>query len=399
MIKICSIRQISRVLIMSLFLCLWVIKLGFCEQSQILKIAVLDSPNMPQKFWLWSRYEHAYLAGIETASLAAKEQGIKIKYKTFFYGTNPLDILEQIPKVKAWHPDIVLGPHYSNQFLLLRKYFPDTLVLSSYASDPDIKNLPDNFYSIFPSDTESGKAMIRFIQKTFPKKNIYMIVQADCKECSDLSKIFLSNYSKVNSNVVIEKVEFIGENFDAIDIEKLTEKYKKDDIILMFQANYFLYENLISRITKQLKQFSPIFITGVDNWGIQGVETSTEEEPTINYEAYRVTPLLFSINNTEKKLLQFNRLFLKRYQRSSVDSVSYMTYLTVMSALTAMEKFPVNQSKLSEKEKILMSFRKALAYDQNWFRSEKYAVYQYTEKGEVLVDTILLSNYLSNHQE
>jgi hypothetical protein len=137
-----------------------------------------------------------------------------------------------------------------------------------------------------------------------------------------------------------------------------------------------------------------IFVTGVDNWGIQGVDLPTDTVE-LDDQAYRVTPLLSSPSSTGKELLLFNRLFLERYKTPTADSISYMTFLTVMSALTALEKFPEKNANLTMHEKVLMSFRKALIADPNWFRSKKYAVYQYTDKGEVLVDTIMLPKYES----
>lgn len=386
--------------VFSLILCS--ISVFFCniglaqQQNKILKIAVLDSPNMPRKLSLWKRYEQAYLAGIETSVLAAKEEGITLQYKTFFYGEKPLDILKKIPLVQAWHPDVILGPHYSNQLFLLKDYFSDTLVLSSYASDPSIKELPNNFYSIFPSDNDLMEVIMNFIQQRFGQKNILMLVQADCKECTNMAQNFIPSYIKRNKELSISTVkrsDFIGENLNNVSLPQLTQSYKNNDIILIFAANYYLYETLLGRLVNFIKKPNLIFITDVDDWGVQDVNfDSAITQMPLNYQAYRVTPLFSSLNSTGNELLEFNRLFLKRYKKPTADSISYVTFLTIKSVLAALAKFPSKNSNLPVSEQVLVSYEQALHHTPNWYRSNKYAVYQFTGKKEVLVDKVVLKH-------
>lgn len=386
--------------ILSFLCCLVFCSLGFSQkQEEVLKVAVLDSPNMPQNFSLWKRYKQAYVAGLETAVLAAKEQGINLRYKTFFYGEKPLAILEKIPLVQEWQPDVVLGPHYSNQLLLLEKYFPNTLVLSSYASDPSIEELPANFYSIFPSDSDLRQVIINFIQRRFGQKNILMIVQADCKECTNMAKNFSQGYSKnilrnrIHEKPKINHNDFIGENINDVSLPQLTHSYHDNDIILIFTANYYLYETLLGRLVNFLQKPNLIFITDVDDWGIEKISiVSSEKAPILNYQAYRVTPFFSSLSSTGNDLLEFNRLFIKRYKKSTSDSISYVTFLTIKSLLAALDRFPSKDANLSMSKQVLVSYGQALTKVPDWYRSNKYAVYQYTGKKEVLVDKIVLSH-------
>ena len=49
--------------------------------------------------------------------------------KTFDYDrTHPLAILQSVKEVKAWDPDVILGPRNSNMFLLTRGVFKNVLV-------------------------------------------------------------------------------------------------------------------------------------------------------------------------------------------------------------------------------------------------------------------------------
>lgn len=359
------------------------------QKLPVIRIAVLDNPNMPQQLWLWSRYENAYLAGIETAALAAEKKGYKIEYKTFFYGAGPLDILDQIPKVKAWKPDFILGPHYSNQFLLLGKYFKDVLVISSYASDVSIAKLPDNFYSLFPPDDNFIQAIVKFIQKTGENKNIFLLTQADCKECVSISNLFLSSFEKENSSIKITQVKFLENTLNnANGIKTITKEYHPNDLILIFPATYYIYSKLVSQITSFLKIPDLTYISTIDNWGNSKLETIAIGKSSLKYRAYRITPLIFNLNPNEKKTQEFSHFFFEKYRISPTEAISYMTFLTVTAVISTLDDFPTDPSSIT-REKVLMNFKKALKKNPNWFRPKEYAVYQYSDKGETLVNTFM----------
>lgn len=367
---------------------------AYCSEStsKVLRVAILDNPNLPEKLWMWTHYENAYLAGVETAVLAANKLGIQVEYKAFFYGTQPLDILEKIPQVKKWNPDLILGPHYSNQFLLLKKYFPDVLVLSSYASDPAISRLPYNFYSIFPPDDTMIKSMTDFMTSQFPNRNIDMIVQADCKNCVDMSKLLSDDYYALNKNGHVTNTGFIGDNLQTIDLAKITAGYKKGDIIFLEPVNYYLYINLAARIADYLKEPHLVFFAALDSWGNSDAPLkSVDQHPEVKYDTYRITSLLLD-DQSEDKLHQFNQLFSEHYGELSTDPLSYMTFLSVMSAVSAVTQFPGDNPNLPMREQILVSFKKALAQDPNWYRPRTFGIYQYSNysagNGEVLVKTV-----------
>jgi len=369
---------------------------GYCDElnsKQVLRVAILDNPNLPEKLWMWSHYEDAYLAGVETAVLAAKKEGVKVEYKAFFYGAQPLDILEKIPEVQSWNPDFILGPHYSNQFLLLRKYFPNTLVLSSYASDPSIYNLPSNFYSIFPKDDECIGALVKFMNTQDPHSNkAHIIVQAECKDCVDISNYFAEIFKKQHKNGTVTRSEYVDSSLQNIDIAKLVEGYQKGDIIFLEPESYYLYVNLMARIADYLKEPHLSFYTSLDSWGnAEAPLKSVAQKPSIKYDSYRISALLLD-DKSEKKLKVFNQLFSEHYGELPTDSLSYATYLSVMSAVSALKQFPANLPNLNIRDALLVSFKKALNNDPNWFRPETLGIYHYSnyssEGGEVLLKTI-----------
>jgi hypothetical protein len=50
-----------------------------------IKLAILDSANLPQKLSLWSEYQNSYIAGITTAAQDAKKYGFHIRKRTTNY--------------------------------------------------------------------------------------------------------------------------------------------------------------------------------------------------------------------------------------------------------------------------------------------------------------------------
>lgn len=362
---------------------------GYAET--VIRVAVLDSPNLPQKVWIWSHYKKAYLAGIEIAVAAAKKQGIRLEYKTFFYGQNPLDVLTEIPKVIAWHPDVVLGPHYSNQFLLLKRYFPDTLVISSYVSAPEVYQLPSNFYTLCPPDTVIVEALHTFLNTHLPNVGIHLITQADCRSCINITNLVAQYYK--NSNRHITHAEFIGDNINDLDIPKLLKGYKKGDLIFIEPVNYYHYMQIITRITHYVDEPNLSFMTDSDYWGNPETPESFEADASNDpYIAYRVNPVVLNKKDTFFKL--FQEIYLKKYGQLSEDSVSYMNFLSLMSVLHAIDKYP--SAKPTARERTLQSYAEALKNNPHWFRPKSVAIYRndtHNTDGEVVIQTIPMPTY------
>lgn len=353
-----------------------------------LKIALLDSPNnMPHQTELWTRYEKSYFSGIETAAYTVKKSGFKIQYKNFFYGIDPLDILNQVPEVKKWQPDLVIGPHYSNQFLLLKNYFPDTLVLSTYASAVDMVSLPKNFYSLSLPDINLVKAMNYFIQSNFTKRNIFIIAQGDCRQCIDMKNEFISSNEKKIVKVKTAAVTLLLENNNTVNFSKLISGHEQDVIVLL-AATYYGYADLVNRIYNATRSKHLVFVTDVDNWG-GDADSRILFKNIKSYDNYRfVSP---AINKNSYKYKEFEKAYKDLFKSNTPDEISYQTYLTVISVVRALQQFPVSE-KLSMQKRVLQSYLIALKKNKNWFRSTLFYVNKLTPQGEVLFQTIPTDN-------
>src|SRR3989338_5875669 len=211
-----------------------------------IKVALLDTPynEMPLDLSLLTEYQNAYLAGAETAVHVSKKYNLDIKYKPFFYGNGPLDILSEIPKIQQWHADLIIGPSSSDQLLLLRNYLPNTIVLSSYASDKTLKTLPKNFYSIFLTDNQIMQLLAGYIHKEYPHKNVYIIAQADCKQCVDVGGLFTKDYRKLPSPTNVSEKKIIMNNVASINAKKIMNGHE-NDVTLVFNATYYAYNAFI----------------------------------------------------------------------------------------------------------------------------------------------------------
>jgi hypothetical protein len=359
------------------------------------KVAILDNPNMPQKLWIWLQYEKAYLRGIEIAKDVSKKKGIDLVVQPFFYGTESLDVLTQVPKVKAWKPDLILGPHYSNQFLLLNGQFTDTLVLSSYASDKAIMDLPSNFHTLFPPDEVSIKATVDFINKKFHNRNVLIINRIDCKDCNDATALFTKIYHEKNPNIVIKQNNFLGESDNLQNVDGIMKGYQKGDLIFVLAVNLYNYTDLIIKISTYLDgKITPTFISPMDNWGNPGTGLPIYDRKDIEFDAYLVNPYFFNAHS--KSFQEFYETYTDLYGAYPTETVSYVTFMTVMSAIDALTEFNSKENeKLPIKEQMLKSYQLALKDDPNWFRPHDYAVYQLESGVGEIIDKINVESYLS----
>lgn len=345
------------------------------QTNQItIRVAVLDSSNMPPKMWTWLEYEKAYLRGLDTATFAAKKQGFNIVYKNFFYGNDPLDVINELPKVKTWHPDIILGPHYSNQFLLLKNQFKDILVLSSYASDDSIYAMPSNFYTLSPPDIIASEAMANFINTHFHNRNILIINRSDCKDCNNMSHLFSKMYAKINPQAIISQNNFVKEIEDIDNPSTLLKGYKEGDIIIPLVVNFFNYTDLINKLAPLLEN-NPTFIATEDNWGNPDNGLPITPETENHFNAYLINPLYFDINS--ENFRTFTEGYLTLYGAYPKEMVSYVTFMTLTSATDALNTCPLrNNTNVSVKKRILTCYLKKMYEFPNWFRPHIYAAYK-----------------------
>jgi ABC-type branched-subunit amino acid transport system substrate-binding protein len=350
--------------------------IGFAD-SKVIKVAVLDNIGDSS---LPSDYRSSYLQGVATAVMAAEQQGYAIQYKTFFYSDKPLAIFNEIPQVTAWKPDVIIGPHFSNQFLLLKNRFSNILVISPYASDPELATMSSNFYSLSISDAELNNAIVEYMSKSFPNKNVFNVVAADCKDCIDSSN-FLSNlYVQENPAAKVTNGLYVGD-VAAVDIGKLMGNYQKDDIIVLQSDSFLSSQQLIFRISSYLARDNLIFINCLDNWG----SINSAIMPNKNYTEYWITPYLF--DKTSKNYQDFLQYYMEAYKSPPQNAISYTAFLTLISVTTALSNAHYDPSQ-SMRANILKSYQAAREKNPNWFRPTATAVYRTNAQGVQLIGMV-----------
>lgn len=363
-----------------------VISLSLCSYAFAydgnIKLAIFDNPRIdPNNTWVSQELQDSYVAGIKTAISVAKSEGVNIDYKAFFYGDNLLDIIQNVPNVKTWDPDVIVGVHNSNQFLMSKNYFSNRLVLSIFASDPSLFQLPSNFYSLGVPDQYMATAIVDFLNKYYPNSNIFLAVETDSKESVDMSGLLSTIYQQKYPQKQIVQSEFLSDDLNSLDMPTFLAQYKPNDVIVVLTMTYYTQVNLMDKITQYLQPARPVFVSDVDNWGDSNIPAG-QDTP---YDAYRLTPSLVNPNNPEYQV--FAKAFTVLNGSAPRDTVSYATYQAVMSVVTALKDFPP-PAEMSPEDAVLYSYGKALQKDPNWFRASQFSVYKMHPPKETYFGTI-----------
>lgn len=368
--KLCKL-----LLIINVFLVL--ISSNPCYSAQkTIKIALLDNVNDP---YLPSDYASLYMQGVKTAADVYQKQGYTIEYKEFFYKNNPLAVFHEVPLVNAWKPDLIIGPHLSNQFLLLKNSFNQIVVISPYASDPAIEKLPGNFYSLALLDKDLGNTIVRFISGEFPNTNLVNVIAADCKDCVDDTNLIVSQYTRYYPSAKVTNNMYTGDP-SMVNVQSLVRNYQTGDVIFIQPNTYLESQQLMYRIANYLGN-NPIFISNLDNPG-DPLKIAKSE----NYTEYWFTPYLFDNNSPDFQ--NFSQSYRALYGHAPDNSISYTIYLSIASAVEALKLNSSANSSMSMRENILNSYTQALKSYPHWYKTSTYAVYKITPKQTELVATI-----------
>lgn len=171
----------------------------FGKQYGPIKLAVFDNPqpDISHEEALGPLTD-AYLAGIDTAIKIAGSEGIQIERKVFFHENNILKIMNKADALKTWEPNIIMGFHASNDFLMAKIFFGNQLLLSIAASDPKLAALPNNFYSLATPDQTEGEAIVNFINQHYAHTNVFVTVAEEKKETLDFATLFKKIYESKN---------------------------------------------------------------------------------------------------------------------------------------------------------------------------------------------------------
>ena len=346
--------------------------IGMAQQTTshdpLIKVAILDNFSIERYAKTYTKH---YFEGVSAAKLSAKSRHYQLQIKSFTYEDTPLAILNAITEVKAWHPDVIIGPHYSNQFLLLNNQFHHVLVLSPYASDIAINTMSKNFYNLAVTDAEMAHATKRFMETYFPKKNIYNITQIDCKDCIDTTKNLMALYQSSPQKITLQNSNYIGSDLRTLDIVTLMQHYHPGDVIILQPLNEIDAATLMQRITAYLPKQSFIFVHNLDNWGMVP-EASTSHPVPKNTTLYRVSALVADQKTTLYR--NFSQDYFHAFHRPPHDTVSYMTYRSLSSVIAAMQH--CNTMSTTLKQKILLCYLRARKQDPNWFRARYFGIYR-----------------------
>ena len=346
------------------------------------KLAIFDNPAIDATNPALSQdLQEAYMQGVKTAMYMAKKKGIKIDAKTFFYGNSLLNVIQQVPNIKTWNPDVIMGLNSSNSALMSRSYFTDQLVLSISATDIELSKLPPNFYSLGTPDLYTTNQIIKFISQRYPNRGLFLIVGAESKESVDFASLIASYYKKANPKQSVRQSRFLSDDVNTMNISALVKDYKPGDVIFLFSISgtYNTQINLMNKIADYLAPNKMIFITPADNW--KGRELLANVGDTSNpYTAYRLDTLY--VDTDSEDYLDFSSNFEKIYHTKPSASISYITYRTVMSVLAAIEKYPAPKT-LSTQEAVLWSYHQALKNNPNWFRYMPIVIFKIEPHKEV----------------
>lgn len=341
-----------------------------------IKVAVIE--NLKLETFSTDKYAVEYLDGLKTAMNAASEDGYAIELKTFFYDKEPLAILKQVPAVKAWSPDLIIGPRSSALFLLLKDQFKDVLVLSPFATASDISSMPSNFYSLtFPNEYFT-QAIVNLVSEKFKGKAVAPIGEVDCKNCMNFIDEF-SSIAKKSGVSVRSNVVFLNAFAEQVPPSDLLVNYKQGDVILLPNTSY-TSGTLIGRLTDYLKDNNIVFIGG-DGWGDWSTSYVGKVKSTYKYAAYRATP--WSLDAGDVRTKTFLKQFRRFRKTESTSSASILSYSTLMAAVEAIKHDYNPDQKIPLQIRLLKSFQAELKSNKNYARPMKYTVYKVTQSGEV----------------
>lgn len=346
-----------------------------------LKVAILDQLQS-QKFSS-EKYERDYFDGLDVAVSIARDRGIRIESKHFSYGREPLDILEGVKQVKEWKPDFVVGPRSSNKFLLLKDQFSGVLVISPLATASTVASLPDNFYSLTLPNEFATKAMVNFVMRDFPRRDVFMVLESACKNCVDYGETFKNLLKERSKKISIQETRFADGTEETVDIKTLTAGYKKGNLILMPNTSY-ASGVLIPKISDLLAVNDLVFLGG-DDWGAWKSGYVGKVKSKYSYTAYRIGP--WALEDKSSDVTKFKREFKRRKNKEASDTISYISYRTLMSVIESVKKSDLEKSQ-DLKITILSSFQAAKKKKENWFRNPSYAIYKLNQDGEIYAGSI-----------
>lgn len=362
------------------FLSQSLISSSFASDDTILRIAIiLKNNNVPP--YTSERYINFYKRGITTAEFYGRQLGLSIESKYWVMSDIP-HFSKQVKEIKKWEPGLIIGPNYSNSFLLLRNYFKDILVLSAYANDQSISSLPSNFHTLNPLNIEYAQAFTNFVSKEFPHSGVTIIVDKSCKSCYSLSQYFASAYKNACPENYIKVIPLDKDDNGVTSNSRLFKESYENKIILMLTTTDDAV-TLIPKLSDRVKK--PLKFIGGDSWG-SSIDSKLGSVRTIaSYQTFHIIPRSVKQNSPELNLFMQN--YKSVYKQQAVDNVTYAVFSTIKSVFRSLDKC-LSLNNESMKERILRCYLKRLSLNPNAFRPKNFTIEKFISNGAVLIDTI-----------
>lgn len=346
-------------------------------KTETIRVAVIDRFDSEELSTV--SYVKQYFQGLDLAQLKNKNQGVSFEYKYFGFGKNDLEIRDAANRAEQWNPHVIIGPRFSNLFLLLSKLVGNRVVISPLASATKIYELPENFYTLSPSNEDYANALVTFAQeKGF--KAFKPIAEADCAYCTDLIELIGKQVTS-KGLVLRKKSSFVSEEARTINIENLKEDYHAGDAVVL--PNRSSTSGMVmARFSDAVK--SNVIFLGADDWGHWGIGYIGKFRSKYQYKGYYT--LAYALQSENASFKEFSATFekeMKKKPESSISLISYSTLETISKIYTA--------GKSSDPRARCLEGLSTLTKDNKAsLRPHHFSVFEIDQNGERYVQTIMI---------
>lgn len=338
--------------------------------GQAIKVALYDNPGFYLvNSWNYSNYEQVYLAGVRAAVAYFRKKNVPITYQTFFYGSGSMAVFGKLKAVKAWKPDMIVGPHYSNDFFELNGQFKHILVLSPYASDSTISSLPKNYQTAAVMDPELISILQKLMTSRLHSNRLLDLSQIDCKDCVDFSR----NLQQLKG-IQLKTFNVYGDDVSKIPLKKALNSVTNNTVILLNVASYLLGQQIVKKMAFMAPKTHFRFIDFLDNWG----KRQTASYMRSNVVIYRMFPDINSIQEDA-----FNNYHVTLNNNNFLgNQASFMIFNTIRSAVSAYLKYGHQVKGNTVSQKIRNAYLKAITINKYWYKIRYYFVVKVDSHGE-----------------
>lgn len=353
---------------------------SFAKSNNVLKIAIILKNNNVVPYTS-DRYVRFYKQGINTATYYGQSLGLSVESK-YWVMADISRFSSQVKEINEWEPDLIIGPNYSNSFLLLRDYFKDILVLSAYANDQSIASLPSNFHTLNPLNETYAQAFTNYISKKHPHSGVVVIVDESCKSCYSLSKKFAESYKSACPKNTIKVLSLEKNDLENTIQPRVFEEAYENKIVLMLTTT----DDAITLIP-MLSEYAgkPLTFFGGDSWGSSIDSKLGQIKTREGYQTIHITPRSIKLNSAELNLFIKNHKDI--YKQQALDNVTYAVFSTVNSVFVSLENCSF-KDKENMKSRVLRCYLSQLSINPSIFKSNLFAVEKVELNGTTYIDTI-----------